>query len=173
MSKNVIILNNKSSALTDYLLKYFQPRGINIRIVDNIDDNFALNTDLIILIEQTDRIYIPQGKKVINIHPSLLPAFMGENAIQNAFISGVKVSGVTVHYVEEGGFYGRIIAQYPVLIGLSTHLDEFKSDILDVEKKIYPAVIDSILEDRVFDFHDLFRGGCHHAGGCSGNCCNK
>ena len=49
--------------------------------------------------------------KIINIHPSLLPAFKGANAVEQAVAYGVKVYGITVHYVDESLDGGRIIAQ--------------------------------------------------------------
>lgn len=106
--------------------------------------------------------------KFLNIHPSLLPSFKGANAIQRAFVSGVKVSGVTVYTLNSDIEKEKTLAQYPVLIGVTTHLDEFEKDIYDIEKKLYPPVIDAVLKDKVFDFQDLFRSGCHHKGGCSG-----
>lgn len=105
----------------------------------------------------------------LNLHPSLLPAFKGQDAIARAFKSGVKVSGVTVHYLtnETGG--GKIIAQYPILIGNLTHFDEFEESIHKLENLLYPIVIEKVLEDKVFDFSDLFSGGCGgNYGGCSG-----
>lgn len=115
------------------------------------------------------------NKEVINIHPSLLPAFKEEDAITKSYLSGVKVSGVTIHKVEKGQFFGKILAQYPVLIGLETHLEEFKDDLEKVGARLYPPVIESILNDSVFDFQDLFKNPCNHSNGnCSGNCssCN-
>ncbi len=97
----------------------------------------------------------------INIHPSLLPAFEGENAIEKAFLAGVKVSGITIHTKD------KIIAQYPVLIGIDTHIDEFKQNITDVKKILVPHVIEAILNDRVFDFQYLFKNSCSHGGKCS------
>lgn len=108
--------------------------------------------------------------KFINIHPSLLPSFKGEDAIHRAFISGVKVSGVTVHQVGDDIEECKILAQYPVLIGLTTHFDEFEEEIHQIEDKLYPPVIQAIIEDRVFDFPDLFKNNCHKSGGCNGGC---
>ena len=106
--------------------------------------------------------------RFINIHPSLLPAFKGKDAIQRAFLSGVKVSGVTVHRVTDELDGGKIIAQYPVLIDNSMHFDEFEAEIHQTEHILYPIVIDKLLKDEVFDFSDLF-GRCGNCGDC-GKC---
>jgi len=174
MDKNIVIIKNNNSKLTEYLIKYFKNKNYNLYCLDSAEECKDIhNIDLIILIEATEEFQVNEKIPVINIHPSLLPAFKEDEAVKKAFLSGVKVSGVTVHKVESNNFYGKILAQYPVLIGLDTHLDEFETDILKIEKKIYPVVIETILNNRVFDFHDLFRGKCSHSGGCSGNCCNK
>lgn len=104
--------------------------------------------------------------RFINIHPSLLPAFKGKDAINRAFLAGVKVSGVTVHWVTNELDGGKIIAQYPVLIPNLMHFDEFEAEIHKVEHALYPKVIECILDDKVFDFSDLFSSGCN--GGCGG-----
>lgn len=130
------------------------------------------NFDLVVLTdydEKFDNDTLEVGK-FINIHPSLLPSFKGEDAIQRAYLAGVKVTGVTVHWLKENVEEETIIAQYPVLIGITTHLDEVEKDIYDVEKKLYPPVIDAILNDRVFDFQDLFKSSCHANSSCSGGC---
>ena len=106
--------------------------------------------------------------RFVNIHPSLLPAFKGKDAIQRAFFAGVKVSGVTVHWVSDEVDGGKIIAQYPVLIDNSMHFDEFEAEIHKTEHILYPIVIDKLLKDEVFDFSDLI-GGCGSCGGY-GNC---
>jgi len=106
--------------------------------------------------------------KFINIHPSLLPSFRGKDAIKKTFLAGVKVSGITIHWVEEGIDSGKIIAQYPVFINLSTSLDELEAEIHDIEHKLYPIVIEKILEDKVFDFQDLLKSSCNN-GGCGGH----
>lgn len=123
--------------------------------------------------------------KVINIHPSLLPSFQGKNAIQRAFMSGVKISGITIHWVDENIDKGKIITQYPVFIQNGMHLDEFEQEIHTIERKLYPIVIEKVLEDKIFDFQDLMRancsGGCgskkdgdsSESGGCGGKCGGK
>lgn len=109
--------------------------------------------------------------RVINIHPSLLPSFKGKDAIQQAFLAGVKVSGVTVHYVDKDVDGGKIIAQYPVFIDNTMHLDEFEEEIHVIEHKLYPIVIEKVLEDKVFDFQDLMRGKCGDSCGSSNKDC--
>ena len=105
--------------------------------------------------------------RFINIHPSLLPAFKGKDAIARAFNAGVKVSGVTVHTLTDDIEGGKILAQFPVLIGSLTHFDEFETEIHKLEQRLYPIVIEKILEDKVFDFSDLIsEGGCSNCGGC-------
>jgi len=115
--------------------------------------------------------------KFINIHPSLLPSFKGKDAIKQAFLAGVKVSGITIHWVEKSVDTGKIIAQYPVFIDNSMSLDEFEEEIHIIEHKLYPIVIEKILEDKVFDFQDLMKSSCggkcgSNKGnkGCGGNC---
>lgn len=110
------------------------------------------------------------GGKVINIHPSLLPAFGGTiHAIKDAFLSGVKISGVTVHWVTSDVDGGEIIAQYPVFITNGMHFDEFEEEIHAIEHKLYPIVIEKLLEDKVFDFQDLMKSQCSGSN-CGGGC---
>ena len=108
--------------------------------------------------------------KVINIHPSLLPAFKGsKNAIKDAFLAGVKVSGVSVHWVTSDVDGGQIIAQYPVFITNEMHYDEFEEEMHGTEHKLYPIVIEKLLEDKIFDFSDLMKSSCGNT--CDG--CKK
>ena len=80
-------------------------------------------------------------KRVLNIHPSLLPAFPGLDAPGQAIAAGVKVSGCTVHFVDEGVDTGPIIAQAPVeVIGDDTS-DTLGERIRVVEHTLYPRVI--------------------------------
>ncbi|KAB8129874.1 phosphoribosylglycinamide formyltransferase [Gracilibacillus oryzae] len=87
----------------------------------------------------------PFEGKIINIHPSLLPAFPGLDAIGQAFDAGVKVSGVTVHYVDAGMDTGKIIAQDVVYINDEMTRDELQSAIQQVEHKLYPATIQKLI----------------------------
>lgn len=88
------------------------------------------------------------NKRVINIHPSLLPAFKGSNAIEDAFNYGVRVSGVTIHYVDAGIDTGKIIEQEIVYLDDDETLDSFKDKIRELEHELYPKVIKRLIEDR-------------------------
>lgn len=152
------------------IVKYFDGKDVEITSLLNLaDKDIVEKFDLIALINYDNNIEkeILKANKFINIHPSLLPAFEGKDANQKAFTSGVKVSGVTVHWVTNEQCNGKIIAQYPVLIGNTTHFDEFEQEIHRTANLLYPRVIECILDDKVFDFADLLKGGCQ-SGGCGG-----
>lgn len=84
---------------------------------------------------------------IINIHPSLLPAFKGKDAIGQAYNYGVKVMGVSIHYVNAEMDGGRIIAQrsFDVEEGM-TH-DEVEARIHAIEHVLYPETLKRLLED--------------------------
>lgn len=79
--------------------------------------------------------------RIINIHPSLLPAFPGKDAIGQALAAKVKASGVTVHYVDEGMDTGPIIAQEKVELIENESDESFQAKIHKVEHQLYPAVL--------------------------------
>ncbi|MCL2682753.1 MAG: phosphoribosylglycinamide formyltransferase [Bacteroidales bacterium] len=78
--------------------------------------------------------------KIINIHPSLLPAFKGLNAIQQAFEYGVKLTGVTTHFVDKTMDGGKIIEQVAVSAENCT-LEELETRIHAVEHELYVNTI--------------------------------
>ena len=84
--------------------------------------------------------------RIINIHPSLLPSFKGLDAIGQAFDAGVKITGVTIHYVDEGMDTGRIIAQAAVKVADTDGRDDLQRAIQAVEHQLYPATIQSLLQ---------------------------
>lgn len=168
-SKDVEITCISDNLNSDIILKA-REKGINTKYLPFTEtaEYFGVRTfDLIALSDYRQKLSdeILELGRFINIHPALLPAFKGEDAIYRAFHAGVKVSGVTVHQVTSEPDGGKIIAQYPVLIGNTTHFDEFEKEIHSLENILYPRVIETILDDKVFDFTNLFRG---HS--CGGNC---
>ncbi|MDI6868789.1 MAG: phosphoribosylglycinamide formyltransferase [Coprothermobacterota bacterium] len=84
-------------------------------------------------------------QRIINIHPALLPAFKGAHAIEDALRYGVKWTGVTIHYVDEGVDTGPIIAQIPVPVYEHDTLETLTQRIHEAEHFIYPLVIEKIL----------------------------
>jgi phosphoribosylglycinamide formyltransferase 1 len=88
-----------------------------------------------------------QGK-MVNIHPSLLPAFPGKDAIGQALNAGVKKSGVTVHFVDEGMDTGPIIEQQEVDLDENETLDSLQNKIHAVEHKLYPAVLQRLFSQE-------------------------
>lgn len=88
-------------------------------------------------------------ERIINIHPSLLPAFPGLNVQQKALKHGVKFSGCTVHFVDEGLDSGPIIIQAAVQVLDSDTVESLKERILAEEHRIYPLAIDYISKGLV------------------------
>lgn len=83
--------------------------------------------------------------KIINIHPSLLPSFPGLDAIGQAIEAGVKLTGVTIHYVDAGMDTGQIIAQAPVTISEDMSKADLQSAIQKVEHQLYPTTIKQLI----------------------------
>ena len=80
--------------------------------------------------------------KILNIHPALLPAFKGTHGIRDAFQYGVKVTGVTVHFVVEEMDAGAVILQEAVAVGPRDTEASLARKIHRVEHRIYPRAID-------------------------------
>jgi len=90
--------------------------------------------------------------QVINIHPSLLPAFPGLKAQKQAFEYGVKYTGCTVHFVDAGMDTGPIIAQQIVPIDPDDTLESLTKRILIEEHLLYPRVIQLFSENRIYKY---------------------
>jgi phosphoribosylglycinamide formyltransferase-1 len=86
--------------------------------------------------------------RILNVHPSLLPAFPGLEAQRQAFAHGVKVSGATVHLVEEALDAGPIVLQEAVPVLPSDTADTLAARILEAEHRIYPRAVRILLEGR-------------------------
>lgn len=88
-------------------------------------------------------------QKIINIHPALLPAFPGTHVQQQALDYGVKFSGCTVHFVDEGVDTGPIIIQSVVPVHSDDTVETLAARILKEEHKIYPQAIRYFAEGRI------------------------
>jgi phosphoribosylglycinamide formyltransferase 1 len=91
--------------------------------------------------------------RIINVHPALLPAFGGEGMygmrVHRAVVeAGVRVSGVTAHFVDDEYDRGRIIAQWPVPVFASDDAANLAARVLRVEHLVYPRVVDAVAAGR-------------------------
>ena len=87
--------------------------------------------------------------RVINVHPALLPAFPGLGAIEQAIAYGAKVTGVTVHFVDEGMDTGPIILQRALDVGDTTDPEELHDRLRPIEHELLPAAVGLIAEGRI------------------------
>jgi len=87
--------------------------------------------------------------RIMNIHPSLLPAFKGAHAICDAFNSGAKVTGVTVHFVDEKVDHGPIILQERLNIEQNDTVVTLENRIHRLEHKIYPQAVNLFLSGKL------------------------
>ncbi|XQY92193.1 phosphoribosylglycinamide formyltransferase [Metabacillus sp. HB246100] len=83
--------------------------------------------------------------RIVNIHPSLLPSFPGKDAIGQAYRAGVKVTGVTVHFVDAGMDTGPIIDQEPIRVDEEETEETLAKKIHKVEHVLYPKVIQQLV----------------------------
>jgi len=87
--------------------------------------------------------------RILNIHPSLLPAFRGMRAIKDAFDYGAKVTGVTVHIVVKEMDDGPIILQEPVRVDPRDSLETLEAKIHQTEHRVYPQAIDLFVRGKL------------------------
>ncbi|MCA5012603.1 MULTISPECIES: phosphoribosylglycinamide formyltransferase [unclassified Enterococcus] len=88
------------------------------------------------------------ANRIINIHPSLLPDFPGLTGIKDAFESGVKKTGVTIHFVDAGVDTGPIIAQESVAIEADDTLSDLEKKIHAIEHRLYPTVLAQVIKSQ-------------------------
>ena len=162
-AKIVVLISDNPDA---FALVRAQRAGIETRIVNPNDypskDAFneamadalrSYNADLLILagyMRLVSKVILdcfPQ--RVINIHPALLPSFTGLKAQQQALEYGVKFSGCTVHFVDEGMDTGRIIAQAVVPVLSDDTVETLMARILIEEHKLYPYVVGKFAENKI------------------------
>lgn len=157
-----VVISNKANA---YALERAKNHGIDAVFLDPSEydrdeyDKAILNvlsqydTDLLLLAGYFrilgNEIIKAYRNRIMNIHPSLLPAFKGLHAQKQAFEYGVKVAGCTVHFVDEGLDSGPIIIQkcVPVLTGDTE--ETLTARILEQEHVIYPEAVRLFTEGKL------------------------
>ncbi len=83
---------------------------------------------------------------IVNIHPSLLPAFPGKDAIGQALQSGVKITGVTIHYVDAGMDTGPIIEQECIRITKDETKSSLQEKVHRIEHGLYPRTLNTLFQ---------------------------
>jgi len=87
--------------------------------------------------------------RIMNIHPALLPSFRGLHAQKQALDYGVKVSGCTVHFVDDGVDTGPIILQQAVNVYTTDTEEDISNRILELEHKLYPQSVKLFAENKL------------------------
>ncbi|MEU4827597.1 phosphoribosylglycinamide formyltransferase [Actinomadura citrea] len=87
------------------------------------------------------------GGRTVNTHPALLPSFPGAHAVRDALAYGVKVTGCTVHFVDEGVDTGPVIAQETVPVGWHDDEDSLHERIKQVERRLLVDVVGRLARD--------------------------
>lgn len=130
--------------------KFASIRDFEDRIIQLLEENkielIALAGFMRILSPEFVQRY--QGR-ILNIHPALLPSFKGAQGIKDAFDYGVKVTGVSVHFVDEKMDHGPIILQQALKIEENDTLESLERKIHKIEHKLYPKAIQLFVEGRL------------------------
>ena len=154
----IIISNNKNSTG----LAKVKKKGIKTKIIhENQIKKFEKKLSQILFEEKINLICLAGfmrilseeflcnwKKKVINIHPSILPAFRGLNAVKQAIEKKVKYSGCTIHYVDKGIDTGEIIDQRIVKVLKTDNEKKLAKKILKEEHILYIKVIETLEKDH-------------------------
>ncbi|WP_353892950.1 phosphoribosylglycinamide formyltransferase [Proteinivorax hydrogeniformans] len=118
-----------------------------IKILAKVSPNYILLAGFMRILkkEVVDR----YPNQIINVHPSLLPAFPGLNAVQQALNYGVKVTGCTMHFVDDKLDHGPIIAQESVSVSENDCAESLLAKIQTKEHKLYPQVVKLLCDDKI------------------------
>jgi phosphoribosylglycinamide formyltransferase-1 len=129
---------------------YTNPQSVDRDIVANLKQQ---GIDFIVLagyMKILTEFFVKEfPRKILNIHPSLLPSFKGMNGIKDAYTYGVKQTGVTVHFVDEKMDHGPIIAQESIKVQENDTVESLEDKIHKIEHRIYPKAIQLFVEDRL------------------------
>ena len=87
--------------------------------------------------------------RIMNIHPALLPAFPGLNAQKQAIDFGAKISGCTIHFVDDGVDTGPVVLQEAIRINKNDTEKTLSAKILSIEHKIYPKAVSLFAKNKI------------------------
>jgi phosphoribosylglycinamide formyltransferase-1 len=159
----VLVLSDKPGA---FALERAQGRGIPTRVIELADypDRPAFDRAMIEALREAgvelvilagymklvgDEIVDAFPNRIMNIHPALLPCFPGEHGVADALEHGVKVTGVTVHFVDKGLDTGPIVAQEAVPVEEGDDVETLHNRIHLSEYRIYPRAITLFAQGRL------------------------
>lgn len=153
--KKVVIIYSKYTPTIDAIIAYL--KDFEVKAVNSVEEIGACD----LLVNTNYEKEIPQNH--INVHYSLLPAFSDNEPVKEAFLTGVKVTGITFYYTNPE----RIIAQYPIFISNFSHYDDIERELEYLEQTIYPLILEKILRNEPFEIRKLLTKGCSgNCGGC-------
>ncbi|RPI73324.1 MAG: phosphoribosylglycinamide formyltransferase [Ignavibacteriales bacterium] len=123
-----------------------------VSLLESLEINLIVLAGYLKLIP--DSVIVKYKNRIINIHPALLPSFggkgmYGKKVHEAVFKSSAKVSGATVHFVDETYDTGKIVAQQCVDISDVSNPDEIAERVLKAEHKILPYVINKFAEGKI------------------------
>jgi phosphoribosylglycinamide formyltransferase-1 len=125
----------------------FDRKAYSVRVVEALEEHGVELVAMAGFMTVFDQpIHDAFGGRILNTHPSLLPAFRGAHAVRDALAYGVKVTGVTVHVATLELDAGPILAQEAVPVLATDTEAELHERIKTVERRLYPATIRAILE---------------------------
>ena len=143
----------KNAGIPSYLVKaqdFPDRQAFDERISELLD---AHDVDLIVLagfMKLLQPAFVQKYRnRILNIHPALLPSFPGAHPVADTLAYGAKVSGVTVHFVDEGMDTGPIIAQKSVPVFDDDDEESLHARLQAEEHKLYPTVIKWYAENRI------------------------
>ena len=153
--KKVVIIYSKYTPTIDAIIAHL--KDFEIKAVNSVEEIGACD----LLVNTNYEKEIPQNH--INVHYSLLPAFSDNEPVKEAFLAGVKVTGISFYYTNPE----RIIAQYPIFISNFSHYDDIERELEYLEQTIYPLILEKILRNEPFEIRKLLTKGCSgNCGGC-------
>lgn len=154
--KKIAILYSEYTPTIDAIVSHL--KEFDVQALDSFKNNNGF--DLIANVNYKED--IPDNH--IDVHYSLLPAFCGKEPVKQAFLEGVKVTGITFYYTKPR----RIITQYPIFISNFSHYDDVERELEYLEQTIYPLILEKILKNEPFEIKQLLTKGCSgNCGGCS------
>lgn len=153
--KKVVIIYSEYTPTIDAIIAHL--KDFEVKAVNSVEEIGACD----LLVNTNYEKEIPQNH--INVHYSLLPAFSDNEPVKEAFLAGVKVTGISFYYTNPE----RIIAQYPIFISNFSHYDDIERELEYLEQTIYPLILEKILRNEPFEIRKLLTKGCSgNCGGC-------